>query len=72
MTCSHCILPLPLLLGKTVRRLEHVVCGEAVRAGFICLEKRSLESEGETSPQSSFALGNARENGTRFLANIYP
>lgn len=36
-------------------------CGfaEAEGAGFISLEKRSLESEGKTSLQSSFTLGNA-------------
>lgn len=44
--------------------------GEAVGAVFISLEKRSLESEGGTSLQST--LGNGREDGTRFLGNIYP
>lgn len=48
------------------------MCGEAEGTGFINLEKRSLESEGETSLQSSFTLGNGREDGTRFLGNIYP
>lgn len=47
------------------------MCGVAEGAGFISLENRSLESEGETSLQSSFTLGNGREDGTRFLGNIY-